>query len=247
MRLRPFFSYYGSKWRLAPRYPVPVWDAVVEPFAGSACYSLLHHRRDVMLIDRYDVVCAVWEYLINVGEKEILGLPLLAPGEPIPSSLCDEAQLLIGFWVSKAVVSPGRTMNSQPPGVKSLERMGYWSASIRSRIASQLRFIRHWRIRRGSYDAAPDIEATWFVDPPYSSAAGRRYVHSDVAYRDLAAWCMARRGQLVVCEGVGADWLPFQAVNGTKGMRRDSMEAVYTHSSPNVMPGWEQVPLWGAA
>ena len=35
MTLRPFFSYYGGKWRSAVKhYPAPEFDQIVEPFAG---------------------------------------------------------------------------------------------------------------------------------------------------------------------------------------------------------------------
>jgi hypothetical protein len=40
--VRPFFSFFGSKWRVAPHYPAPERDLIIEPFAGSAGYSLRH-------------------------------------------------------------------------------------------------------------------------------------------------------------------------------------------------------------
>ena len=49
--MRPMFSYYGSKWRVAPRYSPPVEDTIVEPFAGSATYSLLYPGKKVLLND----------------------------------------------------------------------------------------------------------------------------------------------------------------------------------------------------
>jgi hypothetical protein len=33
-RLRPFFSFYGGKWRIARHYPTPKYDIIIEPFAG---------------------------------------------------------------------------------------------------------------------------------------------------------------------------------------------------------------------
>ena len=35
-KLKPFFTYYGGKYRAAPKYPEPVHGSIVEPFAGSA-------------------------------------------------------------------------------------------------------------------------------------------------------------------------------------------------------------------
>ena len=86
MRLRPFFSYYGSKWRLAPKYSKPKFDTIIEPFAGSASYSLLYPKRKVKLIDLDDNICILWEYLINVKEKEIRALPLLERNDPMKRS-----------------------------------------------------------------------------------------------------------------------------------------------------------------
>ena len=51
--LRPFFNFYGGKWRAAPHYPAPRYARVVEPFAGAAGYSTRHHDRDIVL-DRID-------------------------------------------------------------------------------------------------------------------------------------------------------------------------------------------------
>jgi hypothetical protein len=44
--LRPLFGLYGAKWRLAGRLPSPEHDDVVEPFAGSAGYSLSRTSRN---------------------------------------------------------------------------------------------------------------------------------------------------------------------------------------------------------
>lgn len=226
-RLRPFFSYFGSKWRLAPRYPSPVCNTVVEPFAGSASYALLHHDRQVILIDRYPAICALWRYLIGVTENEVRALPLLSPGEAIPSSLPEESRMLIGFWSSKGTVRPGQTMHGNPNAVK----LGCWGPSIRERIASQLRHIRHWTVIDGGYTDAPDIEATWFIDPPYQCDAGRRYVHSDIDFADLGGWCSKRRGLAIACEMEGADWLPFQPFAATRGTRRNSQEVLWTNNT----------------
>jgi hypothetical protein len=46
--LRPFWRYYGGKWRAAPRYPRPTHDTIIEPFAGAATTgvaALLEGRR----------------------------------------------------------------------------------------------------------------------------------------------------------------------------------------------------------
>ena len=71
--LRPFFGYYGGKWRdAAKHYPPPKYQLIVEPFAGSAGYALRYHEHEVVLCERDPVIAAVWEYLISVEPEEIL-------------------------------------------------------------------------------------------------------------------------------------------------------------------------------
>ena len=36
------WGYYGSKSKIASMYPKPMYDKIIEPFAGTAQYSLLH-------------------------------------------------------------------------------------------------------------------------------------------------------------------------------------------------------------
>ena len=76
MRLKPFFTYFGGKYRAAPKYPTPEHDVIVEPFAGSAGYAMRHPHHKVILNDLDEKVAGTWEYLINVSEDEILSLPI---------------------------------------------------------------------------------------------------------------------------------------------------------------------------
>jgi site-specific DNA-adenine methylase len=73
--LRPFFSYYGSKWSLGRHYPAPSHGTIVEPFAGSAGYALFHSDRRVLLVDSDPVVAGLWQYLIRASAAEIRSLP----------------------------------------------------------------------------------------------------------------------------------------------------------------------------
>lgn len=105
---------------------------------------------------------------------------------------------------------------------------------MRKRVADQVPAIKHWRIIEGDYTAAPDVEATWFVDAPYRGRQGRHYIHpsSRIDYPALGRWCRARRGQTIVCEAAGADWLPFASFGGTRGMAgAASREAIWWQDS----------------
>jgi hypothetical protein len=102
----------------------------------------------------------------------------------------------------------------------------------------------------GDYTNAPDIEATWFIDPPSQvncrgrSTQGMGYApgcdSSSLDYEALAKWCRKRRGQKIVCAQRGASWLPFEHLH----FARDSIgnmaaEVVWLDpepAAPNLVP-----------
>lgn len=69
------FSYYGSKSKLVNLYPRPQHGKIIEPFAGSARYSLKYFENEIELYDLSAYVIEVWNYLINASEKDVLTLP----------------------------------------------------------------------------------------------------------------------------------------------------------------------------
>ena len=211
MSLKPFLSYYGSKWRAAPHYPDPVYPHIVEPFAGAAGYSLRFPHLAVTLIEKDPMVFGVWDCLLNVKPAEILALPNIGNDQTVNDfDLPQEARWLIGFWLNKGVASPCLRPSKWMRAGSHLN--SFWGPAIRLRIASQLEFIQHWKIVHGSYEDAPDIEATWFIDPPYQ-IAGSHYRQSSkhIDYPALGKWCQSRKGHVVVCENEGATWLPFRS------------------------------------
>ncbi len=228
--LRPFFTYYGGKWRDAVKnYPAPRFGTIVEPFAGSAGYSMRYPDRRVILCDLDPVIAGLWTYLVGVTEAEILAIPDLSDEETVHDlGVCEEARWLVGFWLNKGVsqprVSPSAWMRS------GIRPGSFWGPEVRRRVANQLQFIRHWEVRHGSYE---DIDvggpATWFVDPPYAGPGSHyRCGSSGVDFDALASWCLARQGQTIVCEASGATWLPFRDLGDMKSTRATrSAEAVY--------------------
>ena len=114
MILRPFFSYFGSKFKAcrAGLYPAPAHNTIVEPFAGSATYSLVHPELRVELYDLSPVVCGAWDYLIRASPRDILSLPDVPIGgttHDMGDSVCQEAKYLIGFWLNRASAAPKYT------------------------------------------------------------------------------------------------------------------------------------------
>lgn len=222
--MRPFFGFYGGKWRDAPKhYPAPVHEVIVEPFAGSAGYSVRYANRRVILGEKDPVIYGVWDYLIHVSAREILAIPDLEPGQTVEDMpISPEARWLVGLWLNRGASRP-RT------GPSAWMRAGirpgsFWGERVRRTIAGQVECIRHWKIHNCSYEDLPfSGEATWFVDPPYQKQ-GRHYRHGaeDIDFRKLGAWCESQPGQVIVCENQGADWLPFQRLADVKTTRATS-------------------------
>jgi site-specific DNA-adenine methylase len=228
--LRPFFSFYGGKWRGAPRYPTPLYPTIIEPFAGSAGYSVRYAAKDVRLFDVDEKVIGTWQYLIRAPAAEIERLPLLGPGDHVDDfSIAQEARWLIGWWLNKGMTAPcyipSQWMRNPLPG----RLLTYWGAGVRAQLARQVEHIRHWSASVASYDSIDLGAATWFVDPPYVGTPGGRYRFSNrgLDYVDLADWCQGRLGQTIVCENTGADWLPFEHLHDAKAARGVSREAIW--------------------
>lgn len=230
----PFFTFYGGKWRAAPRYPAPSRSLIVEPFAGAAGYAVRHYERDVILVEKDAEIAALWRYLIAATREEIEALPLIGMNQSVGElGVCPAARTLIGFWLNKGTASACKT-----PGAwmrEGLRPKSFWGPEIRSRIASQVGRISHWSIIEGGFESAPDVEATWFIDPPYANA-GKLYRHNSksIDFRALAEWSKSRRGQVMVCENDGADWLPFDPfieIKSTEGKhgKAKSREALWTN------------------
>lgn len=213
LTLRPFWRYYGGKWRNAPHYPAPMFGTIVEPFAGAAGYALRHHRRDVLLIDKNPIIAGLWRYLIDATPDDIRSLPDIPDGGTVDDMDAPQAaRWLAGFWCNDAVAAPCKRPSKWASRGANVHNWGGWNARSRERVASQVAHIKHWRVLECAYSDAPDVEATWFVDPPYRGRAGRHYPHQPDSFEALGTWCQARRGQVIVCEQDGADWLPFEAM-----------------------------------
>lgn len=228
MRLHPFISYYGGKIKLARRYPTPQYDTIIEPFAGSAGYSTIYFKKKVILIEKYPVLAELWKYLIRADPKRIISLPDVEEGQKVRDikGLCQEEKSLIGWWVQIAINAPRQSFN------KGRNSSGTWGSHIRLHVARQVQLIRHWKVIEGEYTDAPDIKATWFIDPPYQKQ-GKYYIcpSKDIDFDSLGKWCREREGQVMVCENQGATWLPFKPFKDAPSSRGDignrSLEAIW--------------------
>lgn len=206
-----FFSFYGSKSKLARHYPKPKHNLIVEPFCGAAGYSTLYWDNDVILSDIDTNITSVWKYLISASQNDILSLPDVPNATRLEDvdgfkSLAIEEKRLIGFCANGG--------SATPKNVSGRHNFNSWNRN-KIVIAENLYKIRHWKIYNTHWWALfVDIgnpKATWFIDPPYSNKGKYyRYGSNQIEYDQLGEWCQERGGQVIVCENYGADWLPFE-------------------------------------
>ncbi len=221
------FYYYGRKKQIAKYYPAPNCDTIVEPFAGATAYSAYkdNWKKKVILIEKDEKVFKVWDWLINEAtEKEIRNLPNLKIGEKSSEFLhIIHAATKMAFHFKTIKVTA------------VLERN--WEISKRI-MAQNLHKVKHWQILNDDYLNAPDIEATWFIDPPYKGEAGLGYRYSSklLDYTELADWALQRKGEVIFCEGKEGDYLPFKPLVDLKGVAgKNNKEFIYYRTNKQVM------------
>ena len=217
------FYYYGRKKKIGKHYPEALHSTIVEPFAGSAAYSCRpeHRHRQVVLIDRDKDVVGAWKWLLGLSEDEIEALPPLVKGERTSTPIHIMHSASKRWWQYKTITTTDVMVAN-------------WSASKRW-WASLLPEIRHWTVEVGNYTDAPDMKATWFVDPPYQGSPGDGYKFgsSSIDYAHLGEWCKSLSGQVIVCSPPTDTWLPFEPLADLVGVAgKQSSEGVYLTTSP---------------
>lgn len=231
------FYYYGAKHRLAHEYPAPLHELIIEPFAGAAGYSMywLCRRRSAraLLIEKDERVAEAWERLLSMSPAQIAALEPPSVGEWTSDFIYMTA------CASNATATCSRmrvTKRSRPELLRMVKRMALVREAVGDRV----------RIQRGSWESAPDIEATWFVDPPYKQsrkvgntprAGGMGYAKgcnsSSVDFRALGQWCRERRGQVIACDYSTSTWLPFsQLVSTQDSSGKRYSEGIWTNIEP---------------
>lgn len=218
--MKQFFKHFGSKARLAHRLPPPRFKTLIEPFAGSAAYTVKHAKpfHDVLLFDVDERVCTIWDFLIHASPADIMALPVehfLNGGDIRDESLgLDQPRFL---FLQRWMAISGTHSYSLAPCLRQ-DRDGMagnvWCEMTRARIAKQVDKIRHWKIHRASYTECPDVEAHWHVDPPYqfNEHGHGEYDCEPLDYAALGQWCQSRQGDITVHEQEGATWLPFRTL-----------------------------------
>ena len=221
------FYYYGRKEKIFSYYPKPKYDTIIEPFAGSAAYSMNYHDRNVILIEKDKRIADLWGYLINVTSDEILSLPLLVKGQSLNDEefnyLTDNQKSLIGFFLN-----PGSSQPKKSPG-----KFCGWNVKNRLKLSNDVNKVKHWTIINGDYQQVENIQATWFIDPPYQGNGGKYYKHGNKGfnYDDLKEWCLHRNGEIIVCENSEATWMDFTPLVEIQGQKHKTKEVIFYQDS----------------
>lgn len=218
------WSYYGSKSKIIGLYPPPKYGKIIEPFAGTARYSLKWFDRDVTIVDKYAVITDLWKWLQQCSKKDILNLPDMKKGDDLREiDLPKEAKMLIGFSINQGSSSPKNIASG----------FNGWEID-KKRISDNLWKIKHWNIINGSYEDLENESATWFIDPPYQFG-GEWYVEStkNIDYKKLGEWCKSRNGQIIVCENTKADWMDFKPMVDMQGSLYKTTEAIWSNLPTN--------------
>lgn len=230
------FSYYGSKSKIVDYYPPPKHQKVIEPFAGSARYALKYWQKDVLIMDKSENVIKVWQWLQTCSKNDILKLPKLTTGLDIRKIELSEIERIFLSYL----VASGRPSNI----VTKFMDYDNGNQKVYKRIADRLDHIRHWKIMQGSYTELENVEATWFIDPPYQFG-GEHYKHGSkqINFTELGEWCKTRNGQTIVCENTKASWLPFRPVIEIQGAcQTNTTEAIWSNLQTNY--DYEQTSLF---
>lgn len=219
-RPHSFFKYFGSKWSTVNDYPKPMFNTIIEPFAGSAQYSVRYWWYNIILSDIDSDIAGLWDWLIKASENDIITIPTkIDTGTNLLRVMGPHAANLVRRWQ--------RTGHNDCWTVSTWNGLpGLWNERVKRRIASDLCKIRHWKVYYKPYWELENLEGTWFVDPPYQHLPGS-YAYEGIDYEHLGKWCQTRKGQVIVCEREGADWLPFRPFRQITNLKREKANEVY--------------------
>jgi site-specific DNA-adenine methylase len=190
------FPYFGRKSKIAGQYPAPLPGVpVIEPFAGSMAYTLHWRPERALGFERDARVADLWHRLSLLDA---------VPNPPVKGSSTDDLLVKLCSYSEHSLTSGKMTVTSR--------MLRDWESIHRRALADGPYMRENVLYSQGDYRDAGDVEATWFIDPPYQKAnrRGYRYGAAHLDYGELASWCLARKGLVIVCEQEGADWLPFQ-------------------------------------
>ena len=207
-------------------YPKPKYDKVIEPFAGSAAYSMKYWDKDVWINEKDIKIHELWRWLIkDCSENDLINLPILESGESLNdekySYLKPAEQWLIGFYLNSGSAQPKR----------SPAKFNKWNEKTIKDLVTFLPNIKHWNITNLDYKEMENLEGTYHVDPPYAGNGGKYYKHGSkfIDYTHLSDWCKERNGQVMVCENSEATWMDFKPLVNIQGQKHKTTEVIWVN------------------
>jgi hypothetical protein len=232
------FSYYGGKSKIVMHYPKPLYNLIIEPFAGSAIYSCkyAYENNQVWLNDLYTIIYEIWNYLKTATSEQINNLPDIKRGDDVRNfNLSTVERNLLGFCCNNGVPYPHNIVTTYADKTAFPKTDSRWRPHTtwqltKARILKNLPYIKNWMITNCDYRQLPDLEATWFIDAPYQFG-GERYIENKIDFKELAEWCKSRKGQVIVCENSKASWLPFKFLKEMSGQKHRTIEMIWTQVS----------------
>lgn len=226
----PLFKCFGSKWTSARLLPKPTGEVIVEPFAGSAGYSLRHPHLDVVLYESSAHLRTLWKWIIEeASETDVRDIPLgLAPGTDIRTLGLSEGQaLLLKNWQ--------RTNNVGDLWKTSVwgHLPGQWTANTRARVSEEIAIVKHWKMSDeedgiSAFDLHKGRKFTFMIDPPYQY--NFKYLSAAMDYPLLAYLAQGVEGQVLALEGACTktgkvpDYLPFEYFTSQVTSRRKKFD-----------------------
>lgn len=224
------FHYYGSKNKIAKYYPKPKYNLIIEPFAGTASYSLLYYNNEVLLNDKYEKIFSIWNWLINNADKNFIieNSNFFVEQDISVMDFPQPYKDLVGFCINRGSITPKNIVQKWSCQVKSKPEWASTTYYKLNKISESLDLIKHWKIQNLDYKHLDNIEATWFIDPPYQ-VGGNLYNENHINYEELREFCLTRKGQVIVCENSKANWLDFKPLVEITGQRKKSLEMIWTN------------------
>ena len=191
------FAYYGAKHEKAHKYPPPRFDLIIEPFAGAEGYSChwARHRVTPSCYDRHERTPGHSCRQADLGSGSVGNTP------GVRSVILNDADKgVVDTWhrVQRMTADDVRSLDAELDKERTYERLVAWAGgnrtnrlfdtngekvtsrmrshrsgwgNVRERIIRHLDLVRTFEILHGDYRDLPDVEATWFIDPPYQPIA----------------------------------------------------------------------------
>ena len=139
------FGYFGAKHGMARFYPAPLYNTVIEPFAGAAGYACYwsslpgSNINRVILIDSNPNVIALWHRLQRMSIDQLMSIP-----DPIKGEVTHEP------LIAAASGAQGMAVLNRGVGRVVTDRMVESWPNLKRRLCRMIPIIRKWEIVRQS-------------------------------------------------------------------------------------------------